>query len=257
MLTDEDRRRLVEARHDIAACEKVADLSPVPSLQAAVSTSRYELAAADSALRAAVALVSKEHGETDAERAKLGLALSPAVRRYGFVRGKVQDALLNVDPDTDLSPNEIVRRQNLVSRIFRIAPSDLEKLGQGSIIELISGVAQSLEKEADLAPLGLAQSLANAHANAEKASKELHRETTEDAQAMTSLRNAREAFDRSASAHALQVESILVRHNRKDDIGHFILAQDPAYAARRAAKLPIADEPGAGDIETPPTKTGG
>ncbi len=251
MYTDEDRRRLLESRHDIAACENTILLSTNPAMQSAVAASRDELALARAALQSAAALTARERTETDAERARLEETVSAAVRRYGFVRSKIQDTLLNIDPDAPLPASEMERRQRLFGRVFRVAPSDLERLGQGSIIELVGGVADALDKEPDLAPLGLASALAAAHAAARNAAKELNRETDEDAQAMTTLRAARESFDRASSAHALLIESILVRNGRKEDFGRFILARDPAYAARRAARVPVTEEPGAAEIEPP------
>lgn len=251
MYTDEDRRRLLESRHDISACEKPALLSPNAAFQSAVLVSRDELASARAGLQSAAALVSRERSETDIERARLEEAVRGAARRYGFVRAKVQDALLNVDPDMPLPASEMERRQRLFGRVFRAAPSDLDRMGQGSIIELVGGVADALGKEPDLAPLGLAEGLAIAHAAAREAAKELHRETDEDSQAMIGLRAARDAFDHAASAHALLVESLLVRSGRKDEMGRFVLARDAAYAARRAARVPVSEEPGASEIENP------
>lgn len=255
MYTDEDRRRLLESRHDISACDSPATVSPHPDFQSAVVASRDELALARAALQSAAAHSARERTETDTERARLEQAVSAAVRRYGFVRAKVQDALLNIDPDAPLPASEIERRQRLFGRVFRAAPSDLERMGQGSVIELASGVADALEKEPDLAPLGLAPGLAAAVAAARTAAKELNRESNEDAQAMTALRAARELFDRASTAHALLVESILVRAGRKEDLGRLVLAREPAYAARRAARVPVTEEPGANEIEAPVAPT--
>ena len=60
-------------------------------------------------------------------------------------------------------------------------------------------------------------------------------------------------MDRAAEAHALLVKSILTRAGRKEELGRYILAADPAYAARRAARAPIGEEPGIGEVdaETP------
>lgn len=252
MYTDEDRRRLLESRHDISACEKPALLSSNPAFQSAVLASRDDLASARGQLQSAVALVSRERTETDTERARLEEAVHGCVRRYGFVRGKVQDALFNIDPDMPLPASERERRQRLFDRVFNTTPSDLGRMSQGNIVELVGGVADALEKEPDLAPLGLAEGLAIAHAAARDAAKELYREADEDSQAMIALRAARDAFDRASSAHALFVESLLARSGRKTEIGQFILARDAAYAARRAARVPVSEEPGANEIDAPP-----
>ena len=251
MYAEEDRRRLLESRHDIAACQKPADLSPISVYQKAAAASRDELANADATLRAACALAAREHTETDIERTKLGQTISSAVRKYAFIRGKVHDALVNIDPDAPLPASEIERRERLIGRVFRIATSDLERLGQGAIIEFLTSVVDALDNEPDLKSLGLTSALANGVNAAKNAAKELNRETDEDAQAMSKLRAAREAFDRAAKSHLLQIESILVRQSRIDEIGRFILARDPAYAARRAARSPVNEEPGATEIEAP------
>jgi hypothetical protein len=258
MYTDEDRRRLLESRHDIGAAEKSALLSADTKMQTAVDASRDALGAARAALHSAAAVSDRERSETDAERAKLEQAIASLVRRYGFVRGKIHDTLLNVDPDAPLPAAELERRQKLVTRVFRAAQSDLERMGQGSIIELVGSAVDALEKEPDLAPLGFQTPLSASLDAAKSAAKELKRETGEDAQAMTALRAARDGFDRAQRAHALLVESILVRESREEELGRFVLAKDPAYAARRAARAPIGDEPGANeDSAAPPPAQGG
>jgi hypothetical protein len=255
MYTDEDRRRLLESQHDIAAVDKPATLSASNTTQSSITESRDELKDARKALQSAAHSVIRERSETDAERAKLDQALSTLVRRYGFIRVKVQDALLNIDPEITVSATEIERRTRLIERIFPLNPTELGRMAQADLIEFTSAVAHALSSEPDLKPLAFADSFATAYSHAKTAANELRRETSEDAQAMTTLRNARNTFDCSASAHALLVESILVRNHRKDDIGQFILARNAAYAARRAARAPISDEPGANNVDQPAPET--
>lgn len=253
MYTEEDSRRLLEARRDIQACERPADITPDKAMQHALTESRDELSAARDRLQAAAAIVDREHSETDAERLKLAKALTAAIRRYGFVRSKVSDALLNVDPDDAPGASEMERRQRLYQRVFGTAPSDMERMGQGPLLERLGHVIESLNNDPDLAPLKLAKPLATAHKEAQDAARSLGRETREDAEAMRALRVSREVLDRAAKAHALLVESILVRQGREDDLGHFVLEADPAYAARRAAHVPVAEEAAPEDlgVETP------
>jgi hypothetical protein len=251
MLTEEDRRRLLESRHDIAAVEKPVTLSPHANFQMAIVASRDELAQERIALQSAVGLVAREHSETDAERAKLTESITALVRRYAFVRGKVQDVLLNVDPDAAINATELERRKRLVDRTFSLSQSDLDRLAQGAIIEFVGGVVEALDAEPDLKPLGYGPSFAAIHSAAKSDAQEFGRETTEDAQAMTSLRASRETFDRAAYAHLLLVESILVRHDRKEELGQFILSRNAAYAARRAARVPVSEEPGGADVDAP------
>ena len=248
--TEEDRRRLLESRHDISAVDKPVTLTPHANFQLAIVASRDELAQERVALQSAAARVAREHSETDAERAKLAESVAALVRRYAFVRGKVQDALLNVDPDVVVNATELERRKRLVDRTFSLSQSDIERLGQGAIIEIVGTVVEALETEPDLKPLGYGTSFMAIHNAAKSDAHEFGRENNEDAQAMTSLRNARAGFDRATNAHTLLVESILVRHNRKDEIGQFILSRNAAYAARRAARVPVTEEPGGDDVDT-------
>lgn len=251
MYTEEDRRRLLESRHDIGAVEKPVTLSPNATFQLAIVASRDELAQERVALQSATARVAREHGETDAERAKLADSVAALVRRYAFVRGKVQDALLNIDPDLGVSATELERRKRLVERTFSLSQSDLDRLAQGAIIEFVGTVVHALESEPDLVPLGYGSSFAAVHQAAKGDAQEFGRETSEDAQAMNALRGARASFDRAAYAHTLLVESILVRHNRKEELGQFILSRNAAYSARRDARVPVGEEPGGDDVDAP------
>lgn len=251
MYTEEDRRRLLESRHDISAVASPVTLTPNATYQMAIVASRDELAQERVSLQSAAGRVVRERGETDTERAKLADSIAALVRRYAFVRGKVQDALLNVDPDVAINATEIERRKRLVDRTFRLSQSDLERLSQGDIIEFVGTVVEALGAEPDLVPLGYAASFGAVHQSAKSDAQEFSRETKEDAQAVTLLRAARDAFDRAAYAHTLLVESILVRHNRKEELGQFILSRNAAYAARRAARVPLSEEPGGGDVDAP------
>ena len=258
MYTEEDRRRLLESRHDLGALAEPGALTDNKVMQDAAVASRDELAAAREALRLAASSIDREHTETDAERLKLSTALLAATRRYGFIRSKVQDALLNVDPDASPEKAEIERRQRLFNRVFGAATSDLERLGQGALIERLGSVLEALSQDPDLAPLKHDVSLGAVHKAAQDAAQSLSRETSEDAEAMKVLRAAREAFDRSASAHSHLMESILVRQKREAELGRFVLAREAAYAARRANHTPIsaepdAEQPGAAPAATPAT----
>jgi hypothetical protein len=237
------------------ACQKLSDVSPTSVYQKAIASSRDDLGIAEAALRSACAQSAREHTETDQERMKLGQAIAMVVRKYIFIRGKVQDALVNVDPDAALAAGEIERRERLVNRVLGFTGSDLERMGQGAIIEFLSGVGVALNDEPDLKSLGFAESFTNALDKAKNAAKDLNRENDEDSKAMAQLRLARDAFDRAARAHGLQVESILIRQSRQEELGRFILAKDAAYAARRVSRAPVADEPGASDVDNPPPQT--
>ncbi len=248
-MTDEDLRRLLESRHDLTASKKPEVMTVDSSLKAAVTTFRKDLEAARHQLTAAVAAVSREKTETEAERIQVHKCLASAVARYGFIRGKVGDALLNTDPDEQIDPKEIERRQKLYDRVFGIMPSDLDRLSQKAGIEKLESVTQSLSGEPDLKPLGYAGALSKTLTAAVSAIGKLNREIDEDSAAMVALRAAREQFDRNHASYALLVQAVLVREKRESEIGRYVLARDPTYAARRAARAPMEQEPGADEIE--------
>jgi hypothetical protein len=45
------------------------------------------------------------------------------------------------------------------------------------------------------------------------------------------------------------IAGILKQEGKDGDIGKYVLARDPAYAARRAAGVPIEEEPGIEPVE--------
>jgi hypothetical protein len=248
MLTEEDLRRLLETRHDLDASAKPELMTADSRMKAALTTSRTQLETARNALQTATGEVSREKSETEAKRVNLQNALGSTIARYGYIRGKVQDGLLNPDPDQKVDAKEIERRYKLFNRVFGTMPSDFDRLAQKAAIETIGPVVKALSEQPDLKPFGYASSLAAEHSNVVEAASALNREVDEDAAAMVVLRGAREELDRKAWAHALQVESVLVREKKEAEIGRYLLARDPAYAARRAARVPVAQEPGAGEI---------
>jgi len=132
-------------------------------------------------------------------------------------------------------------------------PSDLARAATGVAIETFGIVADALATEPDLKPLGFATDMSTTHKAAVDAARALNRETDEDSAAMKSLREARVNFDRAAHGHARLMEGILVHEGKEAQLGQYVLAKDPMYAARRAAQVPISEEPGAGDIESEPT----
>ncbi len=62
---------------------------------------------------------------------------------------------------------------------------------------------------------------------------------------------ARKSGAANALAHELLVESILVRGNRRDDVGQYILSRNAGYAARRAARVPVNQEIAAPEVKAP------
>ncbi|HRI68052.1 MAG TPA: hypothetical protein PK156_27635 [Polyangium sp.] len=253
MIANEDRQRLLESRHDIAAAEPTSMTSNA-AYQAAAAQSRDHLAAKRADLHQVAQTHSREKSETDAGRATLAAAVSNALRWYEFVRDRAESRLLKPAPNVHVDVHEMERRQKLFARVFGIAPSSFSAQSTQAVIETFGMVAEALTKEPDLVPLKLDDDMRNAHQAAEAAAVSLNREIDEDSAAQKALRQAREAFDRAARTHARIVEGILVHENKEDDLGQYVLSRDPAYAARRKANAPLSEEPGAETIEQP---TGG
>lgn len=247
-ISEEDRRRLLEGRHDIHAMDDIHQVIAEPMSQQMLAFSKDALGAKREELLACVQTASRERSETDAERAKLQVAVADYARRYVYVRAKVQDALLNIPPDVELDPSEIDRRRKLFERYFRQTGSEIERGSVSWALETIGGIVQGLKTEPDLAPLGLDGVLSASHAAGLQAARDLNREVDEDSTAMQNLRAAREQFDRANKAHALLVESALVREGKGEMLGRYVLAKDAAYSARRAARAPLEKEPGAGEV---------
>ena len=250
MIANEDRQRLLESRHDIAAAVPTSMTSNA-AYQAAVTQSRDLLAARRAELLETAQTHSREKSETDAERAKLATAVGQAIRWYEFARDRAESRLLKIAPNVHVDGHEMERRQKLFARIFGTAPSSFSAQSARAVIETMGVVAEALANEPDLAPLKLDDDMRHAHQTAEAAALALNREIDEDSAAQKALRQIREAFDRAARAHARIVEGVLVHEGKETDLGQFVLSRDPAYAARRKANAPLADEPGAETIEQP------
>ncbi len=248
-ISEEDRRRLLESRHDVDAMHDINHVILEPITQQLLDFSRASLAARRDELLSCVLAATRERSETDAERAKLQTAVADGVRRYIYVRGKIQDALLNISPDQVVSPTEINRRRRLLERYFRLSGSELERGSAAWVLETIGSLVGALKTEPDFAPLGLDGMLNTSYTAGTQAAKDLNREVDEDSVAMYNLRTMRVNFDRANRAHALLVESALTREGKLEYLGRYILAKDPAYSARRAAREPLDKEPGAGDVD--------
>jgi hypothetical protein len=251
MIANEDRQRLLESRHDIAAAVPTAITSNA-AYQAALAQSRDHLAAKRTELHESAQTHSREKSETDAERATLATAVSNAVRWYEFIRDRAESRLLKIAPNVQVDVHEMERRQKLFARVFGIAPSGFSVQSSQAVIETIGMVTEALAKEPELAPLNLDDDLRKAHQAAEVAASALNREIDEDSAAQKALRQAREGIDRAARTHARIVEGVLIHEGKENELGQYVLARDAAYAARRKANVPLSEEPGAETIEQNP-----
>jgi hypothetical protein len=182
----------------------------------------------------------------------LAVAYDDGIRWYGYCRKRAATHLLEPAPNVKVDAHEMERRQKLFDRVFALNHSDMGKLSTGAAIETWGTVAEALGKEPDLAALNLTEDMSKAHAAAVNASQSHNREVDEDSAAMNALRAARGAFDRAARAYARMVEGVLVHEGKESELGRYVLARDPAYAARRSANVPITEEPGADAVDEAP-----
>lgn len=250
IMTEEDLIRLLESRHDIQAVADPARLTSAPAHQAAVAASRQELANARDLLVAKVAHNTREASETDTERASVQKSLGNALDHYRFYRSRTYDALLNPPPGTQISTEEITRRQRLYDRYFKLNYTELSKQALDKQVEVLDNLLTAHETEDELKNLGHTHQLEAAFRPAIAAIQEFHRETREDLMATAILVEARTIFDRAHRANTQLIDSLLIRHSLESEAGHFIKRRDPTYAARRRANTPIAQEPEASTIET-------
>jgi hypothetical protein len=145
VLADEDIRRLLEARHDVNAVEDPAVVATTPAEAAMVAQYGNTLEAARSAHRRALGLLAGDLGETDEQYAKFIEAKAAAVTRYGHVRTKVQEFLLNPDPDEKISATELVRRGKVFTRSFGLSRTALEELAQDDLIETLKPIVTTVK----------------------------------------------------------------------------------------------------------------
>ena len=244
MLGVEDLRRAVEAAHDVNACEDVAALTPHVQEQDALLFSRAELAAARELLHNAAAHRDKELNETDVYRVQIAGKRETLAAHYSRAAHTAAGLLID-DPEAPMSAGERKRRQRLIKDIFIFTRNGLRDRTPDALFVQFEAWLLACEQDPDLKPLKLTRAI-KPHITQLGALAEGHQqEQREDRDATADLNEAREGLDAAHSAHVLLVESVLVRGRRSDQLGRFVLARDAAYAARRRAKKPLTDEPGA------------
>lgn len=245
--TLQDQARLLEGRYDVKAAQSPEQIAHTQAGQALLTESAADLSDHHQALRGALLAQARDLGETDAARAAAQAAIRDAVATYSFVRRKIKDALLNLPPDQarTTSAEEITLRARAIERVLGRHTGKINNQGVERQVTLLTELAQAIAQDPILSAPGAHKGLEDAIARADAAQKDLSREQREDTDAMRALTTARDAFDRAASAHALLVRALLTRQGRESELGRFIKAQDPAYAARRRAQQPIEDEPDA------------
>jgi hypothetical protein len=218
---------------------------------------RDKLAQKRAAKVTALSDLNQEKGETDIESARYNRARLVMLGRYEHDRKDVEGALLNPDPDEGISSEELHRRIKLFDRHFTLTKSDLEKYGVDTLVDTISPIVKALATDADLAALDLAEAATRDYEALKGAKKDLQREKDEDIDAMKVVKKSRVGLGRQHRSFSLFVESLLVAQDRENDLGRYIKAYEPAYAARRKAGVSIDREPEAAAVNaelglTPP-----
>lgn len=241
IITGEDLRRLVESRHDARACDP-SKLSASPQWQQSLAASCEALTQGHEALRRAALHAHVETQESDSARIGRASAVEAAGRQYRYVYQKARLALATDDPEDPMPEELLAERTKQFEQTFAAVPSSLEGLGSERAAEFLDQGARLL-KTFDPDEFGdLVRRLEQAAQRLHAANDQWRREVSEDRAATDALKLARAQHDRAAKVHALLVEAALVEQGREAELGRFLLAQDPAYRARRAAGLPVEED---------------
>ena len=250
----EDHRRLLESNHDVRALLDPNALTDQDVWRQAATQSRDELAQATQTLRSAARAKTSETTETTAARAEALRHKGVAIAQYTWVRTQISARWLAIDPnDATIAPSTFANRDKQVQRILPAPPSVLQNLSPSSLAETLKNYGEGMADDTEgLATLDLHDRLLNAAATLEEVAQRGTSERNEDKLATQALQAARDAFDRAHDAHKEQISSILTRFDRGAELGRFIRAEDPAYKARRSSGVPITEEDGAGEVDTPP-----
>ncbi len=263
-LGEEDGRRLLESHADIRAAQDPSAITDAAPLQGAIAYTAGRLAEARATLVDAIRESTRELGETAAARDAGQKAAAYGRGAWRFVRGRLEQHLLNPPPSALPERDELARRGKLLARIAPLRVSDLGRMGAERITGHLQALRAALDEQAvqrDLDGLALgplAETLDDAIERLVTALGDLAREIDEDREAARSLADARSGLDGASTLHAMIIEATLRDAGRLDRLGRFVKARDPAYRARRRAGRAIADEPelsGAVDgtgIEPPP-----
>ncbi|MEZ4437179.1 MAG: hypothetical protein R3F65_32705 [bacterium] len=249
-LGEEDGRRLLESHADIRAAKDPPAITDAPTLQSAVAYTAERLADARAALVIAIRENTRELGETADARGAGQKAAALGRNTWRYVRGRIEQHLLN-PPPTDLpDPEELARREKLLARIAPQRTSDLGRMSPERVVEHLQALRAALDEEAvqrELHPMGiqpLAESLDRAIDGLMTALGALAREIDEDREATRALTDTRATLDQASTQHAMMIEVALRDAGRVDRIGRFVKGRDAAYRARRRAGRAVADEPG-------------
>ncbi len=244
MPTDDDRRRLLESKFALSAIATLSPLCQDPRHGLGAEASGSQILAAR---RALLDLLNSQDPPEPARilaRQEAADAAERALPIYDHVRGRVRDALLNVDPDAPLTASERARRLHLLRGVFKHSPGALSLLPLDNLERTLKSVVRDLDVLPELRNLNLGKRLALALAPL-KTLDPLLRQTIREAEvAEQPLDQARADLDRALYAHALLVRSLLMRSGSDLNPGRLCLALDLDYDARRHTGAPISVEPG-------------
>lgn len=251
-MAGQDVARLLEGRADVASSVQLIALldvnDPLQRCYAeALALTSARLSAHRLTLRAAAVHNSGEVTQTGDATVALQDALRDVTSRYRHLRGVIENDYLNPDPDLGVSAAELEQRRKVFERAFAIAPATFERMSNADVLERSGFVIDLLTQQPQLVSATHAARYKAAHEAAAQALADWSRERKEDLDATAALNAARASFDSQATGHRLTVEAALWQLGRAGDIGQFIKAREPGYASRRAAGLPIVEEPGVED----------
>lgn len=256
MLAHDDARLLHEGHHDKTATADVTKLTAEPAFQAALVVTRTGVESAFNGLVGATQGVAKESEETRRERLKLEAVAAKAQGQWRFVSSEASRVLLNPPPEVVVTAEEITEREDLLARLFPVAPYDFGRQTVAWRIELLRSSAQLARAAVVRQVLGepLADLITGRFDAAQAAitaqQDELTRELREDREAHAALAAAREVFVRALQVHTLMVRLVLVHGGREAELGRYVRAQDAAYRARRLSGRSMKEEEGIEAVTT-------
>ena len=245
----EDKRRLIEARHDLDALEDLGAISTGEVQEAILEESRSLLSSARAAFVEALRAASRERMNAEKQADALKQAKGKAVERYRYVRRTVATALLAPDPDHPVSKEEMAEREKLIRGNFALNTDEFSSLSTDKMIATMGSLVDLMKENAALEALGLYDPV------------ERDKETlisTRDACAevsgcgsspQESVTAAREKLNTELQAHSLLVASIMLRAGLEGELGKFIKGRDPAYQVRRRDGASLDEEPEADAVE--------
>lgn len=246
-----DQRYRYEAKHDAAACADVAKITGEPALQDALLWSCAHLTSAAQRHALAVAALQDELADSDRYRIALKTTREALWPHYLRVELGARAALLAPDPDQPLPADKQAEHELLIARTFTLDRKALERESYEKAWAKLDEVVRVCSTNPILKPLKLAKGLRTALDKYGANLEAWQADQREDRDAQDALKVARAQIATALATHRLLVLAALTQQGREAELGRYVRAADPAYAARRNASAPIEDEPDADDDFTP------